>query len=90
MRTKELSIFLRNAVENGASTVLMETNVVPELITKSQAYRLYGRCNVDRWILEGILKAISNKTTQILLDHAQLEVIAASSNRITYLQVVER
>ncbi|WP_313157484.1 hypothetical protein [Sphingobacterium multivorum] len=90
MKTRELFFFMKQATENGASKALLATAAAPTSINKTQAYRLYGRCNIDRWILEGILRPISVQTSQILFDPAELESISDSNNRITYLQVAER
>lgn len=90
MRTRELFILLKQAVEEGANKALLDSDAVPMSINKSQAYRQYGRCNIDRWILEGILIPLSDQSPKILFDKALLEQIANSSNRTTYLQVAER
>ncbi|TWI15668.1 hypothetical protein [Sphingobacterium siyangense] len=90
MKTRELFFYMKQATEDGASKALLATAAAPTSINKTQAYRLYGRCNIDRWILEGILRPISIQTSQILFDPAELESISDSNNRITYLQVAER
>lgn len=90
MKIRELFYYLKQATEDGASKALLSTSSAPNSINKTQAYRLYGRCIIDRWILEGILRPISMQTSQILFDPAELESISDSSNRITYLQVAER
>lgn len=85
MKLKEFSELLRTAVETGVGKTLSKTAVLPETMTKAEAYRLYGRSQVDRWITEGLLS-----THQKRIDREKLEAIAASSNRITYLPVAER
>ena len=60
-------------------------------MTKSQAYRLYGRGNVERWLKEGLIGLIPHsKKSKKILDRKQLETVAESSNRNTYLPVAER
>lgn len=90
MKTRELFFYLKQAIEDGASKALIATAAVPKLINKAQAYRQYGRSNIDRWILEDILHPVSTQTSQILFDPEDLESISKSNNRITYLQVAER
>lgn len=90
MRSGELFNFLKQAVEVGASRALMDSGAMPSSINKSQAYRLYGRSNIDRWILEGVLEPLSDQSHKILFDKALLEAIAQASNRSTYLPVAER
>ncbi|CAN5175561.1 hypothetical protein BH09BAC6_BH09BAC6_24180 [soil metagenome] len=73
------------------ATLLRSENVIGVFIknkssyTKSEAYALYGRSNVDRWLNEGIIRIIHKK-----IDRSKLETVAASSNRNTYLPVTER
>ena len=85
MELKELSVLLRNATAEGTENVLRATCVLSNDLSKSEAYKIYGRSNVDRWLTEHLIK-ISNKK----FDRLQLEAIAASSNRITYLPVADR
>lgn len=91
MKLKELSSLLKTAVIAGANKALV-TCPSKGRLTKAQAYRRFGRYNVDRWLSEGLIQltlvgpSISKKT----FDREKLEVIAASSNRVTYLPVAER
>jgi hypothetical protein len=92
MMLKELSSLLKTAVTAGANKALATCCPSQGRLTKAQAYRRFGRYNVDRWLSEGLIElsslnpAISKKT----FDRAKLEAIAASSNRVTYLPVAER
>ncbi|WP_185218081.1 hypothetical protein [Sphingobacterium mizutaii] len=90
MRARELFTFLKKAVEEGANKALTDSKVVSNCVNKTQAYRQYGRSNIDRWIQEGILTPQSDQSPKILFQRSHLEAIAASSNRKTYLQVTER
>jgi len=85
MELKELSVLLRNATAEGAENVLRATCILSNNLSKSEAYKIYGRSNVDRWVTERIIK-ISNKK----FDRLQLQAIAASSNRMSYLPVADR
>jgi hypothetical protein len=92
MKLKELSFLFKNAVETGAEKALGSSGVFKDQLTKAEAYRLYGRLNVDRWMREGLLKAASlnSPISKLMLDRKTLESVAESSNRITYLPVAER
>lgn len=92
MKLKDLVHLLKNAAELGASKALTESGQLQDQLTKAEAYRLYGRGNVDRWISEGLicLTTRSGEISRKCLDRKKLEAIAASSNRITYLPVAER
>ena len=91
MKLIELAELLRNAAEKGTANAIKEEHPVSDRLTKANAYRLYGRCNVDRWLREGLISTQrSTDTSQIFLDRSKLETIADSSNRITYLPTTDR
>ena len=86
MERSELTFLLTRTAAAGAKNALAQCDHQPDAITKSQAYRLYGRSDIDRWLNEGLLIP----TTKNRLDKAALARIAARSNRSTYLPVAER
>lgn len=91
MKYKELAILLKNAAEQGTAKAIEEEYPIPDRLTKAESYRLYGRSNVDRWLREGLISPLQpTNTSQIFLDRPELEIVAASSNRITYLPVTDR
>lgn len=91
MKYMELATLLKKAAEQGTANAIKEEHPVPDRLTKAAAYRLYGRSNVDRWLREGLIsKQPTANTSQIFFDRHELETIAASSNRITYLPVADR
>lgn len=91
MKYTELATLLKNAAEQGTANAFREERPVPGRLTKAEAYRLYGRSNVDRWLREGLLSAPqATGTSQILLDRSELEAVAAASNRISYLPTADR
>jgi len=51
----ELRRLLTDAVELGAKKALQEAGILKPYLKKSEAYRLYGRGVVDRWIEEGLI-----------------------------------
>jgi hypothetical protein len=92
MRLKEFSGIFQTAIMDGANKAFAASGIMQDQLTKAEAYRRYGRDNVDRWLKEGLLKP-SNKHAPIspkLIDRAKLESVAETSNRITYLPVAER
>lgn len=91
MKYKELALLLKNAAEQGTANAIKEERPVPNRLTKAGAYRLYGRSNVDRWLHEGLISLQQpTDTSQFFLDRSELEAVAASSNRITYLSARDR
>lgn len=91
MKLKELVNLLKTAAEQGVSNALAESGL-QDWLTKADAYRIYGRGNVDRWVSEGLISShpCEGGTSRKCLDRKELETVAASSNRITYLPVAER
>jgi hypothetical protein len=92
MKLKDLVHLLKNAAEQGVSKALAESGQLQDQLTKAEAYRLYGRGNVDRWISEGLISLTTpiGEFPRKCLNRKKLEAVAASSNRITYLPVAER
>lgn len=92
MKLKDLFTLLKNATHEGAGKALSESGQLKEQLSKAEAYRLFGRCNVDRWINEGLISTTSSneRVSRKFLERNKLEAVAAASNRITYLPVAER
>lgn len=85
MKLTNILSLLNEVVLKNAAHAVDRACAAPESYSKSAAYRLYGRTNVDRWIAEGLISIINKK-----LDRRKLEAISACSNRHTYLPVAER
>jgi hypothetical protein len=92
MKLKDLVHLLKNAAEQGSANALEESGQLQDQLTKAEAYRLYGRGNVDRWISEGLISPTTpkGKISRKYLARTKLEAVAASSNRITYMPAAER
>jgi hypothetical protein len=92
MKQAELTRMFLESVTGGTAKVLSETSMQTAVVSKVDAYRLYGRSQVDRWISEGLLKPSKGQIyiSKSGIDRAKLEAIAATSNRRTYLPVSDR
>lgn len=92
MKLKEFYHMLMISATVGVDKALAKDGGLSADITKAEAYRLYGRCEVDRWIAEGLIlpAKVDGKASKKLLDRITLERIARNSNRITYLPVADR
>ena len=92
MKLKELSSLFKMAVTAGADKAIAATRPPKDRLTKAEAYRLYGRYNVDRWLSEGLIQltSVNSSISKKTIDRKKLESIAESSNRVTYLPVAER
>ena len=85
MKLMELIDLLKNATAEGAGKALLSPGILRDHLSKAEAYKIYGRSNVDRWLSENLIKISDKKINRL-----KLEAIAASSNRMTYLPVAER
>jgi hypothetical protein len=84
MERKQLALLLSQSALASTRKVLAHCPQLPASFSKQQAYRLYGRSDVDRWMAEGLIP------TNERIDRLALERIASQSNRITYLTANER
>ena len=96
LEEKHLKDLLADAVEIGFKKGLM-TGTMSEIklkpyISKREAHRLYGRAIVDRWIKEGLIKEIKDgdNSSTVRIDRIQIEIIAKSSNRSSFITTEER
>ncbi len=92
MKLTELSNIFRGAVAQGANKALADNSCLADRLTKSQAFLLYGRSNVERWLKEGLIVPINEKgkISKKCIERTTLERVARTSNRITYLPVADR
>lgn len=86
MERMELVNLLSEAVAIGAKKVLVETLQLKPYVSKSEAYKKYGRRLVDRWLKEGLIKQIKDGDTNhsIRIDRVELESVAAICNRVSF------
>lgn len=92
MELKEFTRLLSANILEGVEKALAQNNRLPVAYSKAEAYRLFGRSDVDRWINEGLITPVLSgaKVSKKCIDRIQLERVAAASNRITYLPVADR
>ena len=82
----ELKNLLTDAAELGGTRALIGIGKLSPTISKAEAYRLYGRSQVNRWIDEHLIipQKDGENTCRVRLDRMRLETIAKSSNRLSY------
>jgi hypothetical protein len=91
--TKRLSFIFQSAVKAGSEKCLRDGGLLDHHISLSQAYALYGRTNVDRWISERLISTIDcvdGVSAKKTICRNSIEAIAFKSNRISYLPVAKR
>ncbi len=87
----ELRQLLSDAAELGANRALESTGLAKTFLSQRQAYKLFGIKRVKRWHQEGLVKRYKDgdKTSTIRYNRLELETLAMSSNRATYLSTEE-
>jgi len=74
----ELQQMLNTASELGANRVLVKNGLVKTEISKSEAYRRYGRKSVDRWIRMGEIEPIK-RGAAIRLNVTELDLLSKTN-----------
>lgn len=80
-----LQRMLDDAAERGATLALTKAGNIKPFINQSEAYRLYGRANVDNWIRKGLItpnKDNKSNNSQVRIDRIQIESVSKRNNRI--------
>jgi hypothetical protein len=73
-----LTRLLIDAAEIASRKTLIEAGMLKPQVTQSEAYRLYGRTSVTRWIQGAKIKRIKRGNT-IYLDRLRLETLSKVS-----------
>lgn len=79
----------KEAVLQGVQNVIKEERLFADKLSKNEAYKMYGRSNVDRWLKEKLI-SISHTGKKGMIERQRLEQVAACSNRFSYLMACER
>lgn len=90
-RTEYMNALI-DAAELGASKALELVGLNTAYMSERQAKRVYGLRIVDRWIKEGLVTSVKdgNGTASKRINRLQIEAVAKSANRSTYLTTEER
>ena len=83
---------LIDAAEIGAMKALESIGISKPFLKQREAFRLYGEGQVKRWIKEGLIKPIKdgNRTSSVRISRIQIETLAKTCNRASYLTTEER
>jgi hypothetical protein len=88
---RELFWLLKEAAELGAQKALIEADLLRPYISLAAANRKYGGGIVERWIQERLIEIIQDGPgSNYRIDRIQIEAVAKTANRHTYLNVQER
>jgi hypothetical protein len=74
------------AAELGAIAALIKTGKLKPYLSKAEAFRAYGRANVERWINEGhiVARKDGNHSANWRVDRLEVEAIVKSMAIIRY------
>jgi hypothetical protein len=83
---------LIDAAELGAIKALVQIGTLKPYLKLNEAKRTYGPAIVERWINEGLITPIKdgNHSASVRIERIQIESIAKTCNRATYLTTQER
>lgn len=90
--SRALGTLLQDAAALGSESTLVELGILKAHLSQSEAFRTYGRANVERWIKEGLIEPIKDgpHSAKVRLDRVKLKAIANTANRAFYKRHIEQ
>ncbi len=85
----KLSNLIKESALKGVHDVIDDEHLFADPLSKNDAYKMYGRSNVDRWLKEKLICVLPLGSKGII-DRDKLEQVASRSNRFSYLISAER
>ena len=75
--THQLKLLLQEAAAMGAKTALVKSGWLKPYLKKSEAFRKYGRQNVEQWIDEGLvsIRKDGDHSAAWRIDRLEIEAI---------------
>ncbi len=88
----ELRKLLTDQGEIAARNVLISLGLTKPTLSAKEAYTLYGRKTVERWVREGLITPHKDgpKNSAVRYAAIELEVLSKSSNRLSYFLSLEQ
>jgi hypothetical protein len=85
--THQLKIIIQEAAEMGAILALTKVGKLKPYLKKSDAFRKYGRANVEHWIEKGIItiRKDGDHSAAWRIDRLEIEAIVKSIAILRYL-----
>ncbi|WP_256009437.1 hypothetical protein [Desertivirga xinjiangensis] len=82
-----LELLLQHASEMGALCALTKVGKVKPYLKKSEAFRIYGRANVELWIERGLItpRKDGSDSAAWRIDRMELEAICRAKILLRYL-----
>ena len=85
--TFQLEKIIKITAELGAVIALIRAGKLKPYLKKSEAFRLYGRSNVEHWIEEGLItpRKDGDQSASWRIDRIELESIVKSRQLLQFL-----
>jgi len=85
----ERQLLLQAGAELGALITLIKTGQIKPYITKAEAFRRYGRKNIERWLDEGLLtpRKDGNHSAGWRIDLLEAELIVKARFLLQHLEL---
>ncbi len=87
MTDHQLGKLLRDAAEMGAKLTLSSLGKIRPYLTKSEAFRSYGRKNIERWIDQGLItpRKDGNQSAPWRIERIEVEAIRKAKDAILHI-----
>jgi hypothetical protein len=87
LTTHQLKIIIRGSAEMGAVIALTKAGKLKPYLKKSEAFRKYGRANIERWIDDGLItiRKDGDHSAVWRIDRIEVEAIARSIELLRYI-----
>ena len=85
----ERQLLLQAGAELGALIALIKTGQIKPYITKAEAFRRYGRKNVERWLDDGLLtpRKDGDHSASWRIDRLEAELIVKARFLLQHLEL---
>lgn len=85
--TQQLKMVIREAAEMGAIQALTKAGKLKPYLKKSEAFRKYGRANIEQWAKKGLItfRKDGDNSAAWRIDRMEVEAIIKSIDLLRYL-----
>ena len=85
----ERQLFLQTGAELGAMIALIKIGTLKPYITKAEAFRRYGRKNIERWLDDGLLtpRKDGDNSAGWRIDRLEAELIVKARFLLQHLEL---
>lgn len=85
--THQLKIIIREAAEMGAVMALTKAGKIKPYLKKSEAFRKYGRVNIEKWADQGLItiRKDGDHSAAWRIDRLEVEAIVKSIELLRYI-----